>query len=166
MQSVNNRKNKLHVTCICVNMYSCKHTYVRTTYNWAWHLSRIVIVLNKMQFQFWLDSTQLINEVLLIIKPLYGQLLQGGVSTSSLEYGFHHTAVSNVHVQHLEWLVAFNGSFHLLQECCIDHFLHNRKQLMPLTSLLNHMTHTHTASYCAHDTHTLPHIVYACPHAC
>ena len=107
-----------------------------------------------MQFQLWSDLTQLIDslEMLLTITPPYGQLLQGGVSTSSLEYGFHHTnAEFTENVQHLEWLVAFNGSFHLLQECCIHHFLHKQKTVEATNkSSQPHDTHTHCLILCMH----------------
>ena len=68
-----------------------------------------VLIHKNTQFQLWSDLTQFSSssldsiEMLLTITLPYGQLLQGGVSTSSLEYGFHHTnAEFNANVQHLE----------------------------------------------------------------
>ena len=132
------------------------------------HMSRTFVCLTNIQLQMWPDLLQLSSSSLEMLLPMlsssvatvwngqppYGQLLQWGVSMSSLEYGFHHTVVSNVNVQHLEWLVTFNGSCHLLQECCIDHLLHKQK-----------MVEATNKSSEPHDTHTLSHIVYAYPHA-
>jgi len=56
-----------------------------------------------------------------VIRHSYVHFLQLGVSMSSLEYGFHHIVMFSANVQNLEWLVSFNGTFHLLQERCIDH---------------------------------------------
>ena len=102
-----------------------------------------------MQLQLWSDLSQLSSSSLEMFfrKYLYGQPLQWGVSMSSLEYGFHQTVVSNVDGQHLEWLVSFNGHFHLLQECCINRFLHKQK-MVEATNQASQLHDTHTASYC------------------
>ena len=72
------------------------------------HISYVLLVVPKMQLQLWSDLSQLSNSLdtlatLLISRQHYDQLLQGDVSTSSLEYGFLHiAAVSNANIQHLE----------------------------------------------------------------
>ena len=78
---------------------------------------------------------------------LYGQLLQGGVSTSSLEYSIHHIGMCTANVQHLERLVPFNGSFHFVQECFISHFLHKQKTV-EATNKSFQLHDTNTASCC------------------
>ena len=139
----------------------CRHqvlVYIHIQH--TWHDTRVehLFVLTNNQLQLWSDLLQLCSSSVTIVwnrQQPYNQLLQWGVSTSSLKYSIHHTIMYPVNVQHLEWLVSFNGSFHLLQECCIDHFLHKQKTVVA----------TNKSSQ-PHDTHTLPHIVYAYPHAC
>ena len=109
---------------------------------WIGGLHQWFIMIN--QLQLWSDLSQLCSSKVITTHE-YDQL-QWGVSTSSLKYSIHHTVMYTANVQHLEWLVSFNGSFHLLQECCIDHFLHKQKTVVATSK-----------SSQPRDTHTNPH---------